>query len=705
MPSKNNKVSTEDAKKAAHRLTQNQIDQGYIPSGFYPYTDKEGNPLFWRIRLDHLTKGKWIRPLSFNGSKWVLEEPNFPKGGKPLYRLHEIVSRPDEGVFIVEGEKCADALAALGLLATTSGPANSAEAADWSELLGRRAIIWPDNDSPGLKYREDATKKLLPLDCDIQWIDISKLGWPSDSGGEDAVDWIDLNPQVNKYDIEALPKCPVDGLNLLNSVNSHWGEMENFKSNDLPEIPANLLPGNYGKFSKALAVATEVPEGLVVFGVLGAISAAISHRFCVNPKGDWIEPINVYLLAALPPGNNKSSVLNACSKPLVTWENEQAEKLGPKIKQAKSERKTMEKYIEKERNSAIQNKDHDFRKLEVHEIAEMEARLEDPPVLPQIFVTDATPEALVSIVAGQGGRLAILSDEGGIMEVISGLYSGGKANINIILNGIDGGYVRVERNDKSFDLSPYLTFCLFAQPIVIQCMGSKKAFTGKGMLERFLYLLPHSKLGYRTHDTEPVSKVLRDGYNRQVTELLNKFMLVGEGEVDRFILKLDSQSHEDWRIFQDQTEKEFRSGGKLYSISGWGGKISGFALRLAGLIHIMKSDDEHTRINRETMESALTLASFLKEHALAAFGLMSVDRATEKANVVLGWVRENDELSFTRSSCHAALHGQVNDVNELIEAIDVLKERNIVSGPESVPTGGRPSIVYHVNPALFSNVN
>ena len=84
MSDNNTQITTEDARQAARKLTQYLIDQGYVPSGFYPYTDKEGIPLFWRIRLDHPTKGKWIRPLSFNGSEWILEEPKFPKGGKPL---------------------------------------------------------------------------------------------------------------------------------------------------------------------------------------------------------------------------------------------------------------------------------------------------------------------------------------------------------------------------------------------------------------------------------------------------------------------------------------------------------------------------------------------------------------------------------------------------------------------------------------------
>ena len=197
-------LSTEEAKKEARKLTQHLLDKGYKPTSLYQYTDKDDNPEFWRIRLDHPTKGKWIRPLSFNGSKWELKEPHFPKG-KPLYRLNEIVSRSEKTVWIVEGEKCADALAKLGLLATTSGSATSAGGADWSSLSRRKVKVWPDNDKPGLTYAKEVTKQLLSLNCDVKWVDISKLGWSDGSVGSDGVDWILLNPEAIKDDIEALP--------------------------------------------------------------------------------------------------------------------------------------------------------------------------------------------------------------------------------------------------------------------------------------------------------------------------------------------------------------------------------------------------------------------------------------------------------------------------------------------------------------------
>ena len=89
------------------------------------------------------------------------------------------------------------------------------------------------------------------------------------------------------------------------------------------------------------------------------------------------------------------------------------------------------------------------------------------------------------------------------LETLAGLYSHGSANIDILLKGIDGGEVRVHRKDRSAILNPYLTVVLTVQPVVMQNMAGKRAYLGKGVLERFLYVLPQSQLGYRTHNTPP----------------------------------------------------------------------------------------------------------------------------------------------------------------------------------------------------------
>ena len=41
---------------------------------------------------------------------YELREPERPANGKPLYRLHELVSRPDDMVILTEGEHKTDQL-------------------------------------------------------------------------------------------------------------------------------------------------------------------------------------------------------------------------------------------------------------------------------------------------------------------------------------------------------------------------------------------------------------------------------------------------------------------------------------------------------------------------------------------------------------------------------------------------------------------
>jgi len=204
MRNNSNTPTTEEAKQAARELTLKLMADGYKQAGFYPITSVNGEALYYRVRLDHPNGSKEIRPISFIDSNWVMKEPKFPNG-KPLYNLHEIATHPDEKVWIVEGEKCVDALSKLELLATTSGSATSAGAADWSALSGRNVIIWPDHDDSGLKYAIAVTKQLMKIDCDVKWVDISKLGWSVGSVGSDAVDLILLYPEASKDDIESLP--------------------------------------------------------------------------------------------------------------------------------------------------------------------------------------------------------------------------------------------------------------------------------------------------------------------------------------------------------------------------------------------------------------------------------------------------------------------------------------------------------------------
>ena len=429
-----------------------------------------------------------------------------------------------------------------------------------------------------------------------------------------------------------------------------WDAPILFDDFEAPEIPARLLPNIFREFAVAASKATETAEALSVISILGTISAILAKKVFVCPKEGWREPVNIYGLVALPPANNKSIVLNYCIKPLISWEKEQAAKLSSQIKRLCSERKTQEKIIEALRYKASKATDIIEQQQLTAEIINKEALLTDVPVIPLLFTNDATPESLALLVHEQRGRMAIFSDEGGILETLAGLYTNGIANLDILLKGIDGGEVRVRRKDRCVIINPYLTVILTVQPTILINMALKRAFMGNGTLERFLYVLPKSNLGYRTHNNPPLSTEIQSAYNTKIFNLLNLFNLAENDE--SHVLQLSTAAYNHWRIFQNEIELQLRVDGRLSGCQGWGGKICGFALRIAGLLHVAEYEMQSITISESTMLNALEVARLLTDHAIAAFGLMGVDQSNEDAKTILQWIKSQSKPSLVVGHTH-----------------------------------------------------
>ena len=199
----------ESPESAARRLAASKIAEGYVLTALHTYVTKDGAPIYWRMRARYPDGKKFIRPMHFDGAGYKMGEPNHPTKGGPLYALDRIAANPDAVVWIVEGENCADALNKLGLVATTSGSASSANGADWSPLVGRNCVIWRDNDDPGQQYADEVTRILTDQNCSVENIDVAALGL---GAKQDVVNWLALNPTASNEDMDALPRCDLPPL-------------------------------------------------------------------------------------------------------------------------------------------------------------------------------------------------------------------------------------------------------------------------------------------------------------------------------------------------------------------------------------------------------------------------------------------------------------------------------------------------------------
>ena len=139
------------------------FDQSWV------YLDPQGKILFYVMRI-FKSGQKLDLPITWcqkgeNGVKdWRMKAPCSPR---PLYRLNHLDSDSKAPVLVVEGQKAAEGackyLPEGWAVVSSFGGAMSAKSTDWSPLIGRRVLVWPDNDQAGAKFALDVVNCLTKL--------------------------------------------------------------------------------------------------------------------------------------------------------------------------------------------------------------------------------------------------------------------------------------------------------------------------------------------------------------------------------------------------------------------------------------------------------------------------------------------------------------------------------------------------------------
>jgi DNA polymerase len=150
----------------------------------YVYRDAQGEPYL----LVKRTSAKQFPQYHWENGGWVKGKP---AGPKIPYMLAELIAAPpSEPVFIAEGEKDADAVAILGLVATTNS--EGATKGKWTHDLnvwfrGKQvAYVLEDNDSDGRRHVWDVANALRGIVPDIRIVSFPEL-----PAGGDVSDWLE----------------------------------------------------------------------------------------------------------------------------------------------------------------------------------------------------------------------------------------------------------------------------------------------------------------------------------------------------------------------------------------------------------------------------------------------------------------------------------------------------------------------------------
>jgi hypothetical protein len=318
------------------------------------------------------------------------------------------------------------------------------------------------------------------------------------------------------------------------------------------------------------------------------------------------------------------------------------------------------------------------------------------PIKPRLTADDVVPEQASTILAEQGGRLAVLSAEGTFFEIVMGRYSSGKPNLELVLKGHAGDRLMVDRRGREgFVERPALTLGICLQPQLLQDIAAKKQMTGRGAVARLLLSVPKDIVGWR----KPAPELLDETVIKDYTETLMGLVIGLSEWTDPAVITLTPDAlrlHTEWRI---EIEPRLRRGtGDLEALREWASKLAGHTIRLAGLLHLAENPTTgaRTAISGETMQRAIDLTRYYVEHALAAFGVMRAHPLIEKASAVLEWIGERKE--FKPRDVHRAMHRRFDGAEEVAATLRLLEEHAYIREKPSPPTGGRRPTVYEVTP-------
>jgi putative DNA primase/helicase len=245
----------------------------------YDYTDASGTLLYQSCRLVDSATGKKTfrqRRRTATGSwDYTLGDVELV-----LYRLPDVLSAVESGrpVFIVEGEKDADALIDLGYTATT----NPMGAGKWREsfsplFAGADVVILPDNDEPGRSHAAQIAASLTTQNATVRVVALPNL---PEKG--DVSDWLDAGNDLDTLSelIGATPRWTADAMQA--EHRTRWRLDELLENDSVMRPPPVIVPRLAWAGRSTLLAAREKAGKSTLAGYVTA-AVANGSRFLGEP--------------------------------------------------------------------------------------------------------------------------------------------------------------------------------------------------------------------------------------------------------------------------------------------------------------------------------------------------------------------------------------------------------------------------------------
>lgn len=388
-------------------------------------------------------------------------------------------------------------------------------------------------------------------------------------------------------------------------------------------FPRGVFPPMLERYLDSAAENVQVDRAMIGAAMLAACALCLQGRCKISyPSGSGhSEQLCLYLVIVGSPGERKSSAFAKAVLPVYRWQNARREvykqelaayETACKIKEKESEaleRQLGEKKITPEKRQQL-GEDLTALKLEQEE--------KQPPISPEILATDTTAEALSNLMERTGETAGIFSDEADFLKILAGLYNRGNAgNLQLPLTAYDGApFSRLRGKGTMFLSRPLLSICLYAQPTLYEEIRSNSELQGRGLVGRLLFCVPRQMAGKRNvRKCVCIDKAAETAY----CDLLGGFLDTPqqpEGTIPVILWEHDAA--EEMLDYLQTVEDSMDDGNPMEQAKDYASKAGGVVLRIAGVLHMLWTQDTTKPVSVETARRAKELHMYFFSEKMEA---------------------------------------------------------------------------------------
>ena len=481
---------------------------------------------------------------------------------------------------------------------------------------------------------------------------------------------------------------------------TEWSQPRPLPDGLLPVAPFDMafLPEAISPWVADISDRMQCPPDYVGIPAMVALGSLIGRKVGVRPQAhtDWLEVANLWGCIVGRPGMLKSPAMVEALKPLNRLEGKARESHEVARKDYEARRELYKIQKEEAQKEARKSRAADHRDLMLSEPEEPAAR--------RYIVNDATYEALGVILADNPiGTLAFRDELVSLLKTLDKEENAAARGFFLSAWNGTGGYSfdRITRG-KTYIEAACLSLLGSTQPgRLAEYMGRATAGGAgdDGMIQRFSLLVwPDQSPEWKEADRYPNS-LARDTAWR-VFERLDALTAEAAGaQTDQFetipFLRFEGGALGVFREWRGNLERQLRSDDLSPALESHLAKYRTLVPAVALINHL--ADGGVGEISEAPVLRSLAFAEYLETHARRAYASGS-ELATVAAKTILGKIRKRDlQDGFTARDVYQQGWSNLSDKSQVQAGLDLLADFDWLA-PIRRETGGRPSVVYSVNP-------